>query len=238
MSESVIVYIDGLNFYNSVKGTSYKWVDLYALSAQLVPKAATLVEVKYFTAQISAKIAEDPRAPVRQRAYIRAVKAHRPPVTVIEGKFQVPDKWRSIATRPWDQVFRPKLPQEVLDAYQEHFSTHEQRPWKVRVQIPEEKFTDVAIASHLLRDFYRGSCDFAVVVSNDADLEPAIKLAVDDGHKVGVISPDPSAGINQDLQKSAMWARPLRSNLLKKHQMPDTVKTSKGRELHRPKEWK
>jgi uncharacterized LabA/DUF88 family protein len=82
----------------------------------------------------------------------------------------------------WPDRFRPRLPEHVLTADQAHFDTHAERPWKARVVLPEEKFTDVAIASHLLRDFYRGDCAHAIVVSNDSDLSPAIELAVGDGH--------------------------------------------------------
>ncbi len=75
----------------------------------------------------------------------------------------------------------------MLSDHRAHFATHESWPWKALVELPQEKFTDVAIASHLLRDFYRGACDCALVVSNDSDLRPAIELAVGDGHHVGVL---------------------------------------------------
>ncbi|MCY3806081.1 MAG: hypothetical protein OXG91_06255, partial [bacterium] len=45
---------------------------------------------------------------------------------------------------------RPPPPTGMLDDYRAHFATHESRPWKSLVELPQEKFTDVAIASHLL----------------------------------------------------------------------------------------
>ena len=80
------VYIDGLNFYNCIKGTRYKWVDFMALADRLAPADCDVVAVKYFTAQISGKAAEDPESPRRQRVFIRAIAADSA-VEVIEGKF-------------------------------------------------------------------------------------------------------------------------------------------------------
>jgi len=50
------------------------------------------------------------------------------------------------------------------------------------VELPQEKFTDVAIASHLLRDYYRGDCEHAYGGRKDSDVSHAIELAVDAGH--------------------------------------------------------
>ena len=125
----------------------------------------------------------------------------------------------------------------MLDDYRAHFATHESRPWKSLVELPQEKFTDVAIASHLLRDFYRGACDCALVVSNDSDLRPAVELAVGDGHHVGVFSP--MGTVSRDLERVASWAKPIRAELLLQCQMPDEVRVpGSSRTLSRPALWK
>ena len=102
-AEPWVVYIDGLNFHSAVRGRpGAKWVDLRELSSRLIPGQGRLDRVKYFTAQISAKAAEDPASPGRQRLFIRAAKA-TPDVEVYEGKFQVPEAWRSISSKgQWD----------------------------------------------------------------------------------------------------------------------------------------
>ena len=232
-----IVYVDGLNFYSAVRNRpETKWVDFRALADRLVPRAGSVSNVKYFTSQISAKASEDSDAPRRQRVLIRAVRATG--VEVLEGKFKVPDDWRAISSRGnWEDRLRPPLPAEVLDDYGDHFATHDSRPWKARVELPQEKFTDVAIASHLLRDFYRGACDCAIVVSNDSDLRPAIELAVEDGHHVGVFSP--MGTVSRDLARVASWAKPVRVDLLTQCQMPDEVQVpGSSRTLNRPAAWK
>ena len=203
-----VVYVDGLNFYAAVRDRpEAKWIDFRALAARLVPNGGSLSKVKYFTSQISAKAAEDSDAPRRQRVLIRAVRATG--VEVLEGKFKVPDAWRAISSRGnWRDRLRPPPLPKMLDDYDVHFATHESRPWKALVELPQEKFTDVAIATHLLRDFYHGACDCALVVSNDSDLRPAIEVAVEDGHHVGVFSP--MGTVSRDLARVASWAKPIR----------------------------
>lgn len=231
------VYIDGLNFYAAVRNRpAEKWVDFLALASRLVPVNDTVSTVKYFTAQILGAAAEDPSAPGRHRLLIDAVRATG--VDVIEGRFKVPDRWRSMSSRgSWDDRFRPPLPQSMIQNFGPHFATHQSRPWKVRVQLPEEKFTDVAIAAHLLSDFHRGNCDHAIVVSNDSDLRPAIELVVADGHHVGVVSPQST--VSRDLDQVASWTKPIRSSIIAQCQMPDRVRVpGSNRILHRPLTWK
>lgn len=234
---SWIVYVDGLNFYRAVRGhPDTKWVHFGDLAARLVPRAGTVSRVKYFTSQVSEKAAEDSDAPRRQRVLIRAVRATG--VEVLEGKFKVPDDWRAVSSkRNWVDRLRPPPPAAMLSDFDAHFATHESRPWKALVELPQEKFTDVAIASHLLRDFYRGSCSCAIVVSNDSDLRPAIELAVGDGHHIGVFSP--MGTVSRDLASVASWAKPIRAELLMQCQMPDEVQIPGSRRvLSRPAAWK
>ena len=157
---------------------------------------------------------------------------------VVEGKFKVPEGWRSISSRgDWEDRLRPPLPAAIIQRFDTHFATHQTRPWKARVELPQEKFTDVAIAAHLLRDFYRGDCEHAIVVSNDSDLRPAIELAVADGHHVGVFSPMDT--VSRDLNRVASWAASIRPGVIAQCQMPDDVHVpGSTRILSRPAAWK
>lgn len=229
-----IVYIDGLNFYNAVRGTSNKWVDFGQIGRRLTPSSDILGGTKYFTAQISGKAAEDPQSPQRHRLLIRAAQATEN-VEVIEGKFQVPDAWRSLSKYQWPGLFRPEIPEEIIANNADHFATHQERPWKVRVQLPQEKFTDVAIGVHLVRDLNQGLASKAIVVTNDADLTPAIQLSVADGFEVGVISPD--RVVSRDLAGAASWSRPMRADLPEQCQLPQMVIASNGRQINKPRAW-
>ncbi|MDE0117074.1 MAG: hypothetical protein OXT07_10700 [bacterium] len=105
--------------------------------------------MKYFTSQISEKTAENADPPRRQRVFIRAVRASG--VDVFEGKFKVPDDWRAVSSRGnWGDRLRPAPPEEMLRDFHEHFASHQIQPWKARVELPQEKFTDVAIASQVM----------------------------------------------------------------------------------------
>lgn len=69
-----IVYVDGLNLYGSaLKGTRYKWLDVWAMSQTLTPSGCSLEAVKYFSAELSPIASDDPDAPKRQRNYMRAL---------------------------------------------------------------------------------------------------------------------------------------------------------------------
>ena len=228
------VYVDGLNlYYGALRGTNYKWLDLKAFGQKLIPANDQLVTVKYFTAQISSKASEENGAPERHRVLIRAINA-TDGVEVFEGKFQVEPRWRSIApNRTWYERLRP-APTRLTAWMLGRVEARSEQPTKVLVQIPEEKSTDVALAAHLVNDFHTKVCDRAIVVTNDGDLKIAIKLVVDAGHTVDVISP--ATTVNRELRNVATTARPLRREILPSCQMPDQVTLPNGY-LQRPEVW-
>ena len=221
-----IVYVDGLNLYHgALTGTSYKWLGLAAFGQNLISTNDQLVIVKYFTAQISSKASEDKRAPERHRVLIRAVRA-TPGVEVFEGKFQVESRWRSIApNQTWQDRLRP-APTRLTAWMLSRGEARSERPTKVRVQIPEEKSTDVALAAHLVNDFHTAACNRAILVTNDGDFKIAIKLVVDAGHTVDVISP--ASTVNRELERVASTARPLRTEIRSSCQMPNRVTLPNG----------
>jgi hypothetical protein len=62
-----IVYVDGLNlYYAALRGTPFKWLDLYALFRDQVLEAGTDVEqVRYYTAPVKGSSSDDPCSPQR-----------------------------------------------------------------------------------------------------------------------------------------------------------------------------
>ena len=57
------------------------------------------------------------------------------------------------------------------------------------------------LASYLLLDAFRGDCETAIVVSNDADLKAPIEIVKDElGIPVGVLNPHPPKRQSRDLQ--------------------------------------
>lgn len=83
-----IIYIDGFNlYYGALKGTKFKWLDLQTLFQKLLGDHHTITEIKYFTARVSARDS-DPDAPNRQDAYLKALEAHIPTVSIYYGHFE------------------------------------------------------------------------------------------------------------------------------------------------------
>ena len=74
-----IVYVDGLNlYYGSLRGTAFKWLDLYALFRDCMLEVdAELERVRYYTAPAKASSSDDPASPARQQRYLHALTAHR-----------------------------------------------------------------------------------------------------------------------------------------------------------------
>lgn len=77
------VYIDGFNLYFRLRKTQYKWLDLAAMMSTLLPHH-DVQQIRYFTARI--KPLDDPQAPQRQEAYLRAL-ATTPNLTIHYGSF-------------------------------------------------------------------------------------------------------------------------------------------------------
>ncbi len=158
------VYVDGFNlYYGALRKTPYRWLDLEILFGLLLPRN-TVLEIKYFTALVSAR-QNDLSQPQRQQLYLRAL-ATLPSVTIHLGHFLVHEVMMPL-------VVSPGQPQRYA-----------------KVVKTEEKGSDVNLATHLLHDAHMDRFDIAVVVSNDSDLLGPIKIVRNEiGKKVGVLNP-------------------------------------------------
>lgn len=83
-----IVFIDGYNlYYGLLRRSPYKWLDLYALFQNHVLQNSEVLEVRYYTAPVLARMSDDIESPKRQRTYLQALRKQQPQqVTIIEGK--------------------------------------------------------------------------------------------------------------------------------------------------------
>ncbi len=163
---STNIYIDGFNLYNGrVKGTPYKWLDLHAMCQMLLPNHE-INRIRYFTAHLMG-YEHDPGAPQRQDVYLRALRT-LPTVEVHDRAF--------FTAHP---VLLPQFP--LAYPYTEH--PRQKPPQMVQVQRTEEKQTDVNIAVQLMLDYFNGDGDEYVVISNDADMVPAIEIVRDRFHR-------------------------------------------------------
>ena len=209
MRKRANVYFDGFNFYHGcVRGTPHRWLDLGKLCKMLLPEY-TVHRIRYFTALVQAW--DDPWQPQRQQTYFRALRTS-PILSIHLGQFTVNEKWRRLASPP-------PLP----------------APQSVRVLIPEEKGSDVNLATFLLIDGFDRDCDVAVVVSNDSDLLLPMRLARERlGLEVGVINPHRNA--RPSLQNAADFYRIVSEGALRASHFPDRLTDEHGT-MHKPASW-
>lgn len=203
-------YIDGFNFYyGAVKGTPWRWLDFEAMCGSLV-RGVTVEEVHYFTARVTDR-PDDPGQAQRQDTYLRALGT-LPLVQVTFGHFAT----RSKSLPTVASVRHPPIE-------------------KVRVQVDEEKGSDVNLAAWLLHDAFEDLFDVAVVVSNDSDLQTPVEMVQARGKAVYVVNPHRHGG--QKATLVGTQAVHLRRWHLEKHQLPDEVIGADGRPIRRPPAW-
>lgn len=216
-----VVFVDGYNlYYGLLRGTKFKWLDLVALFGQHVLEPRTnLVEVRYYTAPVLARMCDNPESPRRQRLYLQALRRMHPQkLKIIEGKIA--------ATTPFQRLVNP-----IKEA-----------PHLERVQVFDfnEKKTDVNIASDLLAGAWTGAYEQAVVCSNDTDLEAAL-ATVRKHHpdiRLGVVAPVPNSDhryVAADLKRHAHWSKALSMVHVANAQLPDRIPASA---LSRPDAWR
>ncbi len=105
----------------------------------------------------------------------------------------------------------------------------------VRVIKTEEKGSDVNLASHMLRDGFRGSYEAAVLVTNDSDLIEPIRIVREElGLVVGILNPHKKA--SRVLHKHASFKKPIRAGVLSSSQFPVEIHDQKGL-IRKPAQW-
>ncbi|MGH3951490.1 MAG: NYN domain-containing protein [Pseudonocardiaceae bacterium] len=206
------VYVDGFNlYYGCLKGTPYRWLDLEALCARLLPKNE-INRVRYFTARVSAR-PNKPHDPVHQDMYLRAL-ATLPHVSIHLGSF---------LTKPTTLP----LAKPVVSG-----------PRFAEVLKTEEKGSDVNLATYLLADAFREDAEAFVVVSNDSDLTEPIRIVCHElGMVVGIINPhQPKKRSHALLSCKPTFFKQVRSGVLAASQFPQTLTDATGT-ITKPARW-
>lgn len=217
-----IVYIDGFNLYfGSLKRTSYKWLDIFALANLLCKEQnpqSELIGIKYFTADIKAKLSRRGVAScTAQQDYLLALQSYSPDIEIIKGKYLITKG----AYHPYSEPVEFDKKHDV---------------WKA-----EEKLTDVNLSLHMLCDAIDKTCEQMILFSNDSDISPAIEFAKSRNPKItiGIVTPvsDNIRKPSADLQKHADWLRHgIKRHELENCQLPYKVLTRK-RAIKKPEHW-
>jgi uncharacterized LabA/DUF88 family protein len=212
------VYIDGFNLYygcfkhpHRQHWANYKWLDLEKLCDSLLPRD-DVVAIKYYTADVSNRPPDNHQSD-RQQEYLSALSTLAR-VEIVKGYFLGPEVKR--------------MPQ--CDADGNYLGQ------TVTVLRTEEKGSDVNLAVDLLYDAVKDLYECAVVVSNDSDLERAMRIVRHEHHKLlGIVSPRPERP-SQQLSKHANFRKRLGERLLASSQLPPEIRTA-TRVIRKPAQW-
>jgi uncharacterized LabA/DUF88 family protein len=205
------VYIDGWNlYYGAIKSTPYRWLDLHALSCNLLNRGYCVRKVRYFTARVDDR-PDDLQQSQRQDAYIRALRTI-PEIEVHFGRFAT-------------NVKRVRLAKPRSNGAK-----------TVEAIITEEKGSDVMLATNLVWDSAHKCMAAALVISNDSDLQESLNMARKLGVKV--ITCNPHDHKKQPLHLSGDETRNLRKRHLGKSLLPTEIRDKKGKLIvARPPRW-
>ncbi|MDR1916257.1 MAG: NYN domain-containing protein [Synergistaceae bacterium] len=211
--QRVIAYIDGFNlFYGSLKGTHYKWLDIYSLCKTFLKPNQELIAVKYFSARVGA-FGEQIDRPEKQKIYLQAL-ATFPKVEIILGYFSA-HKVKMPSAKEYEQG--KIVPVEVIKT--------------------EEKGTDVNLAVQMVADAYENRFDYAMLFSNDSDIAYSVKISTKVCKKYVGLYIDKKASPTKVLQENICYIKRLSPSLLAEHQLPEKLTSPTGRLITKPKDW-
>lgn len=194
------VYVDGYNlYYGCLKGTSYKWLDLLTLfEKQILPTSAPVntillpLGIKFFTAKIlerAAKALDSVSSQARYHTALRKLYGDR--IELIEGYYSLIESKARLVNDLAPDTWPRDCPQVLV--------------WKL-----EEKQSDVNLALHAYHDAITGAVDQVVIVSNDTDIAPALKLIrANSDVRIGLVIPTRyrERVPNTELAVLAHWVR-------------------------------
>jgi uncharacterized LabA/DUF88 family protein len=100
----------------------------------------------------------------------------------------------------------------------------------------DEKGSDVNLAVQLVNDAWLDDYDCAVVVSNDSDLQEALKIIKNQKKKIGVCIPGDETRVrpSKELIKYADFTKHIRKHLLQNSQLPNPIP---GTSILKPLAW-
>lgn len=141
----------------------------------------------------------DQDKPLRQNFYLRALKT-LPNIEIMEGAFI-------------NKNIKIQINQDI----------------SLSGVVPEEKGTDVNLATHLVNDAHNKKFDVAVVVSNDSDLSEAIRIVNQELRiPVGIINPCMNRSFNKQITNYSSFKRQTRDSPILSSQFPMELNDSLG----------
>ena len=127
----------------------------------------------------------------------------------------------------------------TLSVFYGKYQTNEQRCRTCGnvARIPQEKMTDVNIATEMLVDAFSGSMDTALLVSADSDLVGPVRAVRRLFAAKRVVACFPPGRSSKALKQAASAWITIGRDSLSASQMPKTVRLQSGYLIERPDEW-
>ncbi len=212
----VIVYIDGFNLYYGLRAKKYKryyWLNMQKLSKNLLKKDQKLAVTKYFTTRISGAVPG-----------INNKRSH-----YLDEKRQRQSSYLEALSTVDDIVMR-----EGHYLNKNIKCHHCGQTWSM----PEEKMTDVSIATEMLCDGFNDLFDTAMLISGDSDLTPPVLAIREFFPEKRIVVAFPPKRSSKQLKRVCHANFTIGRLQLSRSQFPDEVVTSDGHVLKRPLKWR
>lgn len=210
-----ICYVDGFNLYYGLREAGLRdcyWLNVRELASKLVRPPFVLSRTKYFTARVAGAHPHDTpdQAAEREAGRLRQVKFL--------------DALGTLA---------------AFDIIEGHYLLKRVhcRACNAEFRSPEEKMTDVRIATELLTDAFLGRYDSAIIISADADLVPPIQAVKSHFPEKRIVVAFPPRRKSYHLARAADATIDIWPRVLARCQLPAEMRLQNGAVLSRPEEW-
>ena len=211
-------YIDGFNLYHralqNLPGATtptLKWLNLARLAEELCP-TDHIQRIHYFSAKVNAR-PSDPSQPQRQQVYWRALRT-LPNLRIHEGVFR--NRYKS------GILVKPRQSKLTIGT----------------IKAPEEKRSDVNLATQLMIDAFSGNSEKVAVITDDSDFAMPLRYIRESlGVEVVVFNPATRKRSNAELRHAASNIFAITRRHLVDSQFPRVVIDAQKRSITKPKSW-
>jgi uncharacterized LabA/DUF88 family protein len=213
--ETLIAYVDGFSFYHGItKNTPYRWCNIFNLISTIFPEY--YVKKVYLFAGKSRGVIGNPRAPMRQEIYFRALNSI-PEIEVRKSNYARQERC---------------LPLK---------NSRNSDDQKVHVKYYQEKQVDVNLAITMVTDGLLNQFHTCAIVTNDTDFVGPIEVVRQVAEKEVYLVPTVKIGhrrMAKDLaQATDHHVRFFKEEHLKSSLLPKEVVLPNGKVVYCPDSW-
>lgn len=244
-------YIDGFNLYNGICETGDKtvlWLDLVQLAQSLLDPLDQLNRIRYFTAlplisadkirrgqgfiptHIRKSIKDGQKKLKRHITYLHALAYLDTEIFIHLGNYV----WKPISYWGYCDNCQQMISKRSIG---ELSCLNCRNLIDKNFWVSEEKQTDVALASYIVRDVLLGDCNNIYIISADTDFIPALRIVLKESPSTRVSIIFPPKRRNEMVRKSATSVRQLSITQLVNFRMAQNINIGNRNRLTMPVSW-